>query len=101
MDMTRRTFLRTAGSLLALVASPVFAGMPVLRETEPDAVTLEYTPDSSRLDASAHPAFQPGSRCARCYFFQGRDDSDVAPCSVFSGWRVSPRGWCREFTPRS
>ncbi|MGQ0587354.1 MAG: high-potential iron-sulfur protein [Gammaproteobacteria bacterium] len=40
------------------------------------------------------------SRCAGCYFFDGRGSAESAPCSVFAGWRVPSGGWCREFAPK-
>lgn len=101
MDARRRGLLQAGGALAALAALPVHPAMPVLRETEPDAVALEYTPDARVLDPAAQPLYVPGSRCAGCYFFQGRRSSDVAPCTIFAGWRVSPDGWCREFKPRA
>jgi hypothetical protein len=101
MDARRRHLIRAGASLAALAALPAVPAMPVLRPTETDAVTLEYTPDSNRLDPANQPLYIPGSRCANCYFYQGRKSSDYAPCTVFAGWRVSADGWCREFRPRA
>lgn len=93
--------IRAGASLMALAALPAVPAMPVLRESEPDATLLEYTSDAGRLDPALQPLFAPGSRCAACYFYQGRKSTDYAPCTVFAGWRVSARGWCREFRPRA
>ena len=101
MDAKRRCLIQAGASLAALAALPAVPAMPVLRPTEPDAVTLGYTPDSALLNPGTQPLYVPGSRCARCYFFQGRKASGYAPCTVFAGWRVSADGWCSEFKPRA
>ena len=98
---SRRVVLKAAGCALALAALPrAFARMPLLRGTEDDAVALQFTSDASRLDPSTQPLFQPGSRCARCFFYQGDADSRTAPCTVFAGWEVPATGWCKEFSAR-
>ena len=98
----RRAILQAAAGSLALLALPkAFARLPLLKGDELDALALEFVPDTARLDPSAQPLFKPGSRCARCYFFQGRPSDDNAACAVFAGFRVPATGWCREFAPRS
>lgn len=98
----RRAVLKAAAGALALLALPrAFARLPLLRGTELDAVALAFVADATGLDPAVQPLFTPGSRCARCYFFQGRRSADAAPCTVFAGYRVPATGWCREFSPRS
>lgn len=103
MDIHRRSVTQAAWTLLALCAAPrlAFGRMPMLEGTEPDAVALEFVPDAARIDPVKQPAFVAGSRCAGCYFYQGRPTSDAAPCTVFAGWRVPASGWCREFKRRA
>jgi High potential iron-sulfur protein len=97
----RRALLHAAAGGLALVALPkALALAPLLTGVEPDAVALEFVPDATRIDPAAQPRFKPGSRCSRCYFYQGRSMSDSATCTVFAGYRVPASGWCREFAPR-
>jgi hypothetical protein len=97
----RRALLQAAAGALALVALPkALARRPLLTGVEPDAVALEFVPDATRIDPAAQPRFKQGSRCSRCYFFQGRTSSNDAPCTVFAGYRVPASGWCREFAPR-
>jgi hypothetical protein len=98
----RRVLLKAAAGTLALLALPrAWARLPLLKGTELDAVALGYVADAAGLDSLVQPAYTPGSRCARCYFFQGRDSADAAPCTVFAGYRVPATGWCREFSPRT
>ncbi len=97
----RRALLQAAAGALSLVALPrALARPPLLTGAEPDAVALEFVPDATHIDPAAQPRFKQGSRCSRCYFFQGRKSSDDAPCTVFAGYRVPASGWCREFAPR-
>jgi hypothetical protein len=98
----RRALLRAAAGAIALAALPkALARQPLLTGTEIDAIALEFVPDATRLHAALQPRYKPGSRCGECYFFQGRRQSDAAPCTVFAGYRVPSAGWCREFTPRT
>jgi hypothetical protein len=98
----RRAILRAAAGAIALAALPkALARPPLLTGTEMDAIALEFVPDATRLHPSLQPRYKPGSRCGECYFFQGRRQSDAAPCTVFAGYRVPSGGWCREFAPRT
>ena len=100
-ELTRRAVVKAAAGALALLALPrALARMPLLTGTEADAVALEFVPDASQLDAATQPRFAPGSRCAACYFYQGKGKAEAAPCTVFAGWRVPATGWCREFAPK-
>ena len=98
----RRAVLQAAAGALALAALPkALARLPLLDGTESDAIALEFVPDATQLDPVIQPRYTPGSRCAACYFFDGRPSADSAPCTVFAGYRVPATGWCREFSPRS
>ena len=98
----RRALLKAGAGTFALLALPqAFARQPLLKGTELDAVALGFVADASGLDPRVQPAYTPGSRCADCFFFQGRRSNDAAPCTVFAGYRVPAAGWCREFSPRT
>ena len=96
----RRALLQAAAGALTLLVAPKALARPRLKGDEPDAVTLEFVPDAARLDPAVQPRFVPGSRCSRCYFFQGKASSHSAPCTMFAGYRVPATGWCRQFAPR-
>jgi hypothetical protein len=99
--MRRRALLQAAAGALAALAMPrAFARLPLLTGREPEAIALEFVADAARLQPSLRPLYVPGSRCARCFFFQGHRTDDAAPCTVFAGWRVPATGWCREFAAR-
>jgi hypothetical protein len=101
MPSGRRDVLKAALGAAALTFLPsARARLPLLSETEPDAVALDYVADAARVSAAARSLYRPGSSCRSCYFYQGKASADSAPCTVFAGWRVGPTGWCREFTPR-
>jgi hypothetical protein len=96
----RRALLQAASGVLTLLVVPPASARPLLKGDEPDAVTLEFVPDAGRLDSAAQPRFVAGSRCSRCYFFQGKASSHSAPCTMFAGYRVPATGWCRQFATR-
>lgn len=97
----RRAFLRAMASAFALLAAPPALGRPpILKGTEMDAIALEFVADATHLHPSLQPLYVSGSRCAKCFFYQGRRDDESAACTVFAGYRVPATGWCREFTKR-
>ena len=101
MEPKRRDLLQAGAGLVVLAFAPRgLAAMPVLEETHPDAVALNYVADASKVNREAHPEFVPGNRCAGCFFFHGRGAAATAPCTVFAGYRVNANGWCREFKER-
>jgi High potential iron-sulfur protein len=103
----RRTLLK--GALLGVAAVPVSA---LLSRTagaaggrvdpnEPQAKSLGFVEDASKVDAKANPNFKPGQHCANCLQAPtGKDGMAEVACNIFGGRPVSAKGWCKVYVKR-
>lgn len=100
---SRRDFMRH--SLLGLAALPLGAGilsksafaqaLPPLDPGADQAKALNYVVNAS--EASDHPAYAEGEKCANCMFFQ----ADTQGCQLFPQNSVNPEGWCQSWTAQA
>jgi hypothetical protein len=102
----RRDVLK--GALIGVAAVPVTALLgraeaatgPV-DPNEPQAKSLGYVVDASKVDVKANPNFKPGQTCATCLQVPaGKEKGDMSPCNIFAGRTVSAKGWCKVFVKR-
>jgi High potential iron-sulfur protein len=103
----RRTLLK--GALLGVAAVPVSA---LLSRTataaggrvdpnEPQAKSLGYVEDATKVDAKANPNFKPGQMCAGCLQAPtAKPGMAEVPCNIFAGRPVAAKGWCKVFVKR-
>lgn len=101
-NQSRRYFMRC--SLIGLAALPFGAALlsrrtfgadlPRLDPNDAQAQALDYVEDASQ--AQGHDAYEEGSRCSTCRFFQ----SDTEGCELFPQNSVEPNGWCSSWTER-
>lgn len=102
---TRRFFLMGAsGVVLAAVAGksiPVRAQAAKLVESDPQAVSLGYRQDTSKVDKAKFPKHEASQKCSNCQFFQGKAGDAWGPCAVFGGKQVSANGWCNSYTKKA
>ena len=104
--IARRDVLK--GALIGVAAVPVTAILgraeaaagPV-DPNEPQAKSLGYVVDASKVDAKANPNFKPGQNCATCLQVPaGKEKGPKIPCNIFAGRNVSANGWCKVFVKR-
>lgn len=101
----RRTLLK--GALLGVAAVPVSALLSRTADAaagkvdpnEPQAKSLGYVEDASKVDAKANPNFKPGQQCANCLQAKAGTGAEV-PCNIFAGRNVSAKGWCKVYVKR-
>jgi hypothetical protein len=103
----RRTLLK--GALLGVAAVPVSAllsrtaaaaGGPV-DPSEPQAKSLGYVLDASKVDAKANPNFKPGQMCSNCLQAPtAKPGMTEVPCNIFAGRPVAAKGWCKVWVKR-
>ena len=103
----RRTVLK--GALLGVAAVPVSAllgraeaaaGGPV-DPNEPQAKSLGYVVDATKVDAKANPNFKAGQKCATCLQVPaGKEKGALIPCNIFAGRLVAANGWYKVFVAR-
>jgi hypothetical protein len=80
------------GTLVAKSASA--ADLPLLQETDPLAVTMNYKADTTKVDAKKFPAHKADQTCGTCQFYQGAAGG-TGPCQIFAGKSVDAKGWCQ------
>jgi hypothetical protein len=102
----RRTVLK--GALLGIAAVPATAllgsaaeAAPVkLDVKDPQAKSLGYIEDATKVDAKANPNFKAGQVCTNCLQFTGKPTDAVGPCNIFPGKLVVGKGWCKVYVKR-
>ena len=102
----RRDVLK--GALIGVAAVPVTALLgraeaaagPV-DPNEPQAKSLGYVKDATKVDAKANPNFKPGQHCANCLqVAKGKETGPQVPCNIFAGRLVEANGWCKVWVKR-
>ncbi len=101
----RRTLLK--GALLGVAAVPVTAllnraaAAPAnVDPNSPQAKSLGYVEDATKVDAKANPNFKPGQECANCLQATGKPGDARVPCNIFAGQLVNSKGWCKVYVKR-
>ena len=99
----RRTVLK--GALLGVVAIPAAALVgraeaANVDPSEPQAKSLGYVEDATKVDAKANPNYKAGQLCANCLQSQGKAGDAYIPCNIFPGKLVNANGWCKVWVKR-
>ena len=101
----RRTLLK--GALLGVVTVPVAAllgrsaqaAAGKVDPNEPQAKSLGYVEDATKVDAKANPNYKAGQVCSNCLQAQPKAGA-LVPCNIFAGRDVSAKGWCKVYVKR-
>lgn len=97
--ISRRSLLKGALAGIAavpaatLIAREAQAAVPLAAD-DPQAKSLGYTLDATKVDAKANPTYKAGQHCANCIQFTGKAPAD-GPCNIFPGKLVKANGWCK------
>lgn len=103
----RRDVLK--GALIGVAAVPVtallgrtaVAASGKVDPSEPQAKSLGYIEDATKVDAKANPNYKPGQVCANCLQVpKGKETGDLIPCNIFAGRNVAAKGWCKVYVKR-
>lgn len=96
MTSTRRSFMMkvvVTGAALAAVQRAAQAAAPV-DEADPQAKSLGYRKDTTKVDAKAFPKHTNEQKCSGCQLYQGKAGDAAGACGIFAGKEVSAGGWC-------
>jgi hypothetical protein len=74
---------------------------PFVKETDPQAATLGYKADTSKVDKKKYPKYKAGSKCGNCALFMGKATDSNGGCPLFSGKQVSAAGWCNAWNKKA
>jgi hypothetical protein len=102
----RRALLK--GALLGVAAVPVasllgrsaLAAGGKVDPNEPQAKSLGYVEDASKVDVKANPNYKAGQDCANCLQSQAKAGAAYIPCNIFAGREVNAKGWCKVYVKR-
>ena len=96
MTTTRRSFMmKVIGTGAALAAAHGAAqAAPPVDEADPQAKSLGYRKDTTKVDAKAFPKHTAEQKCSGCQLFQGKAGDAAGACGIFAGKEVSANGWC-------
>jgi hypothetical protein len=104
----RRILLRTISTAaVASVASiplSLFGQAPAKKvdPKEPQAVSLGYTEDTTKVDKKKFPKHDPSQRCDNCQFYMSAQEANgYAPCSIFGNRPVAAKGWCSAWVKKT
>lgn len=103
----RRTLLK--GALMGVAAVPVSAilgrtaaaASGKVDPSEPQAKSLGYIEDATKVDAKANPNYKPGQICANCLQVpSAKPGMAEVPCNIFAGRPVAAKGWCKVYVKK-
>jgi len=96
---SRRQFLCTGPALglgTVLLARQALAQQPdaLLKDSDPEAVAIDYRSDASKVDAAKFPKYAPGQDCRSCNQYFGDKGAATGACGIVFGKDVEAKGWC-------
>jgi len=103
----RRALLK--GALLGVAAVPVAsllsrtaqaAATGKVDPNEPQAKSLGYVEDATKVDVKTSPNYKAGQDCANCLQSQVKAGAAYIPCNIFAGREVNAKGWCKVYVKR-
>jgi len=65
-----------------------------LSETDPQAVSLGYKADATKVDKAKYKNYQAGQLCSNCNLFKAEANAANGACAIFPGKNVAAKGWC-------
>ena len=93
--VNRRIFLIGAGACTVAAARKARAQTGAkVSESDPQAVSLGYKDDTTKVDEKKFPKHTAAQACAGCQLFLAPATQALGPCAVFGGKNVSAKGWC-------
>jgi hypothetical protein len=102
----RRTLLK--GALLGVATVPVAsllnradAAPGPVDPNEPQAKSLGYVVDATKVDAKANPNYKAGQHCGNCLQAPTAKAGDkMVACNIFGGRMVNANGWCKVYVKK-
>ena len=102
---TRRQLLQVLRVLpaAALLAGPRARAQEadLLKESDSEALAVDYHADAARVARSRSPQYEPGQTCANCSLFGGEAGDASGGCGLFFGKQVAAIGWCKAWEKKA
>ncbi|MES2538830.1 MAG: high-potential iron-sulfur protein [Pseudomonadota bacterium] len=107
----RRILIQSISTLVAAAAAgiplmstgqePAQKTAPKLDEKDPQAISLGYKHDTTKVDKQKFPKHDVSQVCSNCQFFVGKVTDPWAPCTIFAGKQVANKGWCSAWVKKT
>ncbi len=98
----RRVFMMQAAvGGTALLAVGAASAQAMVSEKDPQAVSLGYVADTTKVDAKKFPKHAAAQKCSNCQLYTGAANSKSGPCSIFPGKQVAANGWCSAYVKKA
>lgn len=99
--ISRRSLLKgavvglAAVPALSLVSRDASAALPLVDPNDPQAKSLGYVHDATKVDPKANPMHKAGANCTNCIQYTGKPGEAEGGCNLFPGKAVKAAGWCK------
>lgn len=75
--------------------------LPMVDESEPQALALGYVADATRADTVKFKSYVEGNHCANCALYTGQAGDAAGGCALFPGKHVAAAGWCSSWVKKA
>lgn len=72
--------------------APAAAAANMVKDTDPNAIALQYYSDAKKVDVKKSPKYKKGDDCLNCALYKG--DAKQGDCPLFAGKKVAAGAWC-------
>lgn len=73
-------------------AAPAAPAANMVKDTDPNAIALQYASDAKKVDVKKSPKYKAGDNCLNCALYKG--DAKMGDCPLFAGKKVAAGAWC-------
>ncbi|MBA4192949.1 MAG: high-potential iron-sulfur protein [Hydrogenophaga sp.] len=90
------------GGTALMAGSAALAQAPAMVDpASPQAQSLGYVADSSKVDAKKYPKHAATQLCSNCQLFVGKPTDAAGGCGIFPGKQVAGKGWCSAYVKKA
>lgn len=100
----RRVFMMqvaTGSVAVAATGSAWAQAAPMVNEKDPQAMSLGYAADTTKVDAKKFPKHAATQKCSGCALFVGKPNATSGACGIFAGKAVAANGWCSAYAKKA
>ena len=100
--MTRRRefIIQVSAGSAALLTGNFAMANTMVSETDPQAASLHYKADTTKVDAKKYPNHTAAQNCGNCALFQAKAGDKAGNCPLFAGKQVAAAGWCSAYAKK-
>ena len=98
MQNRRKFIIQLGVSGAALLSGSSMAQEAMLKETDTQAVAIDYKEDGAKVDKKKYPNYAPDQRCSSCSLYQEKSGDIRGACLIVTDRQVAGKGWCNAWT---